>query len=233
VEAFGTVNFAQGLEHSINSVFCNIGKTLGAGLILDYSKKFGFYKDPPLEVPADEKSPSGLYNRGKLFFPSHPDTQVDPGRLAFGQERLSVTPLQMAMVASTVANRGEVMEPSVLKKVVDSGGHTVVTIHPKKLRRVMSPGTASELKDMMVAAVTSGTGTAAQISGVEVAGKTGTAETGAQGVNTTWFICFAPANDPKVAVAVALENQHGFGGTTAAPIAKVLMEAVLQGRPNH
>jgi len=229
VEAFGTVTFAQGLQHSINSVFCNIGKTLGAGLILDYSKKFGFYKDPPLEIPNDEKSPSGLYNRGKLFFPKNPATQVDPGRMAFGQERLSVTPLQMAMVAAAVANGGELMQPSVLKKVVDSDGHTVVTIKPKKLDRVMSPKTASEIRDMMVSAVQSGTGTAAQISGVEVAGKTGTAETGRQGVNTTWFICFAPANDPQIAVAVALENQHGFGGTTAAPIAKVLMEAALRG----
>src|SRR5919197_999143 len=149
--------------------------------------------------------------------------------MAFGQERLSVTPLQMAMVASAVANKGELMEPQVLKKVVDSGGHTVVNIHPKKLRRVMTQKTADEITSMMVAAVDSGTGTAAQIPGVKVAGKTGTAETGAQGVNTTWFIAFAPAYAPRVAVAVALENQHGFGGTTAAPIAKLLLEAVLQG----
>jgi peptidoglycan glycosyltransferase len=228
VEAFGTVTLAQGLQHSINSVFCNVGKAIGAGLILDDARKFGFYKDPPLEIPDDEKSPSGLYNRGKLYWPSNPATQVDPGRLAFGQERLSVTPLQMAMVASTVANGGELMAPSVMKKVVDSGGHTVVTIGPKKIRRVMSSRTASEIRDMMVSAVASGTGTSAQIPGVEVAGKTGTAETGVQGVNTTWFICFAPANDPQVAVAVALERQHGFGGSTAAPIAKVLLEAVLQ-----
>jgi peptidoglycan glycosyltransferase len=228
-EAFGRVTFAQGLEHSINSVFCNVGKSLGAGLILDFSKKFGFYKDPPLETPGDEKAPSGLYDHGRLFFPRHPDTQVDPGRMAFGQERLSVTPLQMAMVASTIANGGELMQPQVLQRVVDSGGHTVVRIRPKKLGRVMSHRTASELTEMMVAAVNSGTGTAAQIPGIQVAGKTGTAETGAQGVNTTWFVAFAPAYAPRVAVAVALENQHGFGGTTAAPIAKVLMQAVLGG----
>jgi penicillin-binding protein A len=228
VEAFGTVTLAQGLQHSINSVFCNVGKAIGAGLILDDARKFGFYKKPPLEIPDDEKASSGLYNKGKLYWPSNPATQVDPGRLAFGQERLSVTPLQMAMVASTVANGGELMAPSVMKKVVDSGGHTVVTIGPKKVRRVMSTRTANEIRDMMVSAVASGTGTSAQIPGVEVAGKTGTAETGVQGVNTTWFICFAPANDPKVAVAVALEGQHGFGGSTAAPIAKVLLEAVLQ-----
>jgi peptidoglycan glycosyltransferase len=226
-EAFGTVTLAQGLEHSINSVFCNVGKTIGAGTILNESRKFGFYKDPPLEVPADERSPSGLYNRGRLFFPSNPATQVDPGRLAFGQERMSVTPLQMAMVAAAVANKGQLMQPHVLKRVVDSGGGTVTTVKPKRLDTVMSKGTAAALTSMMVSAVQSGTGTSAQIPGVQVAGKTGTAETGRQGVNTTWFISFAPADHPRVVVAVALENQHGFGGTTAAPIAKVLMEAVL------
>jgi peptidoglycan glycosyltransferase len=229
VEAFGTVTLAQGLQHSINSVFCNVGKALGAGLILDYARKFGFYKDPPLETPNDEKAPSGLYNNGRLFWPSHPSTQVDPGRLAFGQERMSVTPLQMAIVASTVANGGVPMQPHVLDRVVDSGGKTVVRIHPQAMSRVMSTRTASEINSMMVSAVQSGTGTAAQIPGIQVAGKTGTAETGTSGVNTTWFICFAPANDPKVAVAVTLENQHGFGGQTAAPIAKLLMQAVLSG----
>ena len=229
VEAFGQVTFAQGLQHSINSVFCNIGKSIGAGLILDYAKKFGFYEDPPLETPADEKSPSGLYHGGRLFFPPHPATQVDPGRMAFGQETLAVTPLQMAMVASTVANNGVAMEPQVVDRVVDSGGKTIVRVHPQRLRRVMSRRTADEITSMMVAAVNDGTGGAAAISGIPVAGKTGTAETGNSGINTTWFICFAPAYHPQVAVAVTLENQHGFGGTTAAPIAKQLMQAVLSG----
>ena len=119
------------------------------------------------------------------------------------------------------------MEPQVLNRVVDSGGHTVVRIEPQKLGRVMSRQTASEINSMMVAAVNDGTGGAAAIPGISVAGKTGTAETGNSGINTTWFISFAPADNPKVAVAVTLQNQTGFGGTTAAPIAKVLMQAVL------
>jgi penicillin-binding protein A len=131
------------------------------------------------------------------------------------------------MVASTVANGGVEMEPQVLNRVVDSGGHTVVRIEPQKLGRVMSRQTASEINSMMVAAVNDGTGGAAAIPGISVAGKTGTAETGNSGINTTWFISFAPADNPKVAVAVTLQNQTGFGGTTAAPIAKVLMQAVL------
>ena len=94
----------------------------------------------------------------------------------------------------------------------------------------MSPQTASEINSMMVAAVNNGTGGAAAIPGISVAGKTGTAETGNSGINTTWFICFAPADHPQVAVVVTLQNQHGFGGTTAAPIAKLLMQAVLSTR---
>ena len=85
---------------------------------------------------------------------------------------------------------------------------------------------------MMEGVVTGGTGTAAQISGISVAGKTGTAETGVQGRNTTWFIAFAPANKPRVAVAVALENQTGFGATTAGPIAKAIVEAILRQKSN-
>jgi peptidoglycan glycosyltransferase len=96
----------------------------------------------------------------------------------------------------------------------------------------MSKQTANELTSMMVAAVDNGTGGAAAIPGISVAGKTGTAETGTSGINTTWFICFAPAYHPQVAVAVTLENQTGFGGTTAAPIAKQLMQAVLSPRSN-
>jgi len=133
------------------------------------------------------------------------------------------------MVASTVANGGILMEPQVLNRVVDSGGKTVVKIKPDEIRRVMSSRTASEINSMMVAAVNDGTGGAAAIPGISVAGKTGTAETGTTGINTTWFICFAPAENPRVAVAVTLENQRGFGGTTAAPIAKLLMQAVLSG----
>jgi peptidoglycan glycosyltransferase len=115
----------------------------------------------------------------------------------------------------------------VLNRVVDSRGLTVVRFEPQKLDRVMSRQTASEINSMMVAAVNDGTGGAAAIPGVSVAGKTGTAETGTSGINTTWFISFAPADNPKVAVAVTLQNQTGFGGTTAAPIAKLLMQAVL------
>ncbi|MGB2954219.1 MAG: penicillin-binding protein 2 [Gaiellaceae bacterium] len=228
-EHFGTVSLFTGLQHSINAVFCNLGKSLGAARILDQSKKFGFYSLPPLDTPANERSKSGLYSHNKLYDPAHPEFQVDPGRLAFGQERMLATPLQMAMVAAAVANRGVLMKPYAVDRVTAPGGGIVARTKPNALPRVMKTQTADELSKMMEAVVTGGTGTAAQIPGVRVAGKTGTAETGVSHRNTTWFICFAPADNPRVAVAVVLENQTGVGGTTSAPIAKSILEALLQG----
>jgi len=229
VERFGSVDFLQALEHSINAIFCEIGKTIGAQSILNASKRFGFYKDPPLETPSNERAPSGLYDHGKLFDPRHPETQVDPGRLAFGQERMLTTPLQMAMVAAGVANSGVVMRPYVVQRVTAPGGGTVTRTKPHKYKRAMKTPTAAALNQMMQAVVTGGTGTAAQIPGIKVAGKTGTAETGGR-LNTTWFVAFAPADAPRVAVAVVLQDQTGAGGTTAAPIAKAIMESLLAGR---
>jgi penicillin-binding protein A len=229
-EVFGHVDFTTALEHSINAVFCEIGKKLGALKLLDYAKKFGFYKDPPLETPSAERVPSGLYDHGKLFRPHDPN-EVDPGRFAFGQERLQVTPLQMAMVVAGIANGGVVMKPYSIEKITAPNGSTVFRTHPHVLSKAVSPQTAATLTRMMEKVVQSGTGTTAQIPGIPVAGKTGTAETGVNHINTTSFIAFAPANAPKVAVAVYLENQRGVGGHTAAPIAKQIMEALLRGRP--
>jgi penicillin-binding protein A len=226
-EVFGSVNFVQALQHSINAVFCEIGKAIGARTILEHAKHFGFYSVPPLETPVNERAISGLYDKGRLFFPKN-DFQVDPGRLAFGQERLQVTPLQMAMISATIANGGLVMRPYVVERVVASDGTTVVKTKPDVLGRAVAANHAGEVARMMEEVVRGGTGTAAQISGVRVAGKTGTAETGVNHVNTTWFICFAPADNPQVAVAVVLERQQGTGGTTAAPIAKAIMEALIR-----
>jgi peptidoglycan glycosyltransferase len=224
---FGTVDFGTAVENSINSVFCNIGKELGARVIIDYMKRFGFYEEPPIELPSDEKQASGLYQRGKLFEPDDPNA-VDPGRLAFGQERLQVTPLQMALVAAAVANDGYVMEPKLVDRIVAPDGKVIDGFTSDRWTRAMSAGTAAELTAMMQRVVESGTGTAAQIPGVAVAGKTGTAETGRANENDTWFIAFAPAEQPRVAVAVALSNQDGTGGSTAAPIAKSIIAALLE-----
>jgi peptidoglycan glycosyltransferase len=226
---FGRVTLFQSLQYSINSVFCNIGKALGAEALMKQAQKFGFYSRPPLETPINERTASGLYKNGELFFPKSAQA-ADPGRLAFGQERLLVTPLQMAIVAATVANGGEVMRSAVVERIVSPKGRTVAKLKPDSLGRAMSEQTARDLTAMMKAVVAGGTGTAAQIPGVAVAGKTGTAETGRAGVNTVAFIGFAPADDPKVAVAVFVEAQQSTGGETAAPIAKEVMQAILGAR---
>ena len=226
-ESYGNVSFIQAFQHSINAVFCNIGKALSAKRVLDQAKQFGFYSKPPLELPSNEMAASGLYNLKKHALYDNAAI-VDPGRLAFGQEHLLVTPLQMALVAGAVANGGKVMEPHVLKEVTSPTGGVVVKVKPQLWRRAMKPGTAVILNQMMQAVVQSGTGTAAAIPGIKVAGKTGTAETGQNRVYTAWFIFFAPADNPQIAGAVVLEHQlNGFGGSVSAPIAKQLMEAML------
>ncbi|MBA3383795.1 MAG: hypothetical protein H0T20_03975 [Actinobacteria bacterium] len=225
---FGSVTLFQAIQYSINSYFCEIGKDLGPGPIVQEMKDFGFYSLPPLETPEDERRASGLYKNGRMFEPKD-SSEVDPGRLAFGQSELQVTPEQMAMVAAAVANRGVVMQPFVVERVVGSDGKTVTRTRRHALGRTMSAGNALALAGAMEAVVRAGTGTAAQISGIRVAGKTGTAETGREGLNQTAFIAFAPVEAPRVAIAVMLENQRGTGGSTAAPIAKQVLQALLQG----
>jgi peptidoglycan glycosyltransferase len=229
-EAFGNVDLVTAFEHSINAVFCNIGKALGAGRVLDQAKRFGFYSVPPLETPSDARDASGLYRSGtrNLFNPKDPATEVDPGRLAFGQERMLVTPLQMAMVAAGIANDGTVMKPRLVREVRSPGGSVVARFRPQRLSQAAKPATAHAVRDMMVDAVESGTGTAARIPGVSVAGKTGTAETAKPNVYHAWFVFFAPADDPVLAGAVVVESQlNGFGGAIAAPIAREIMQAIL------
>jgi peptidoglycan glycosyltransferase len=225
---FGNLSLATALQYSVNSVFCNIGKALGAKRILDQAKRFGFYERPPLETPESERYPSGLYRNGDLWYPArNPD--VDAGRMAFGQERMLVTPLQMAMVAAGIGNAGIVMRPWVVDKILSPQGSTLSRTRPERLSRAVGPVHAREISDLMVRAVEAGTGTAARIPGFRIGGKTGTAETGVSGRNVTWFIAFAgrPGKRPEVAIAVALEGQSSTGGATAAPIARAVMEALV------
>lgn len=231
---FGTIDLTNALVSSVNSVFCNIGLKLGAKRILDTARRFGFYERPPLETPADERLPSGLYRDGRLYYPRI-DSDVDAGRMAFGQERMLVTPLQMAMVAGAIGFGGRLMEPQVVDRIVAPGGRVIEKARSVLIRRAVSQSTADSVAEMMRLAVERGTGTAAQIPGYSIGGKTGTGETGVPGSNTTWFIAFAGADDespPELAIAVVLQNQSGTGGTTAAPIARAVMQAILQGTEN-
>ena len=231
---FGTISLYEALVHSVNSVFCNIGLELGAKRILDTAKRFGFYERPPLETPEDERLASGLYRRGSLYYPRR-DSDVDAGRMAFGQERLLVTALQNAMVAGAIGVGGRLMEPHVVERIVAADGKVVDRQEAVLIRRAVSQETADAVAEMMRSAVERGTGVAARIPGYSVGGKTGTGETGIPGSNTTWFIAFAGPDEespPEVAIAVVLQNQSGTGGTTAAPIARAVMQAILQDTEN-
>jgi peptidoglycan glycosyltransferase len=134
----------------------------------------------------------------------------------------------MLMVASTIANGGVVPRPYIVDKVIGHNGSVVSATRASSLGRAIKPETAAELTQMMELVVQGGTGTKAQIPGIQVAGKTGTAETGVNDVYTAWFVCFAPANNPQVAVAVVLAKQAGgFGGSVSAPLAKQILEKLL------
>jgi penicillin-binding protein A len=142
-----------------------------------------------------------------------------------------MTPLQMAMVAAGIANNGVVMKPYLVNKIADSEGGEVENADPEELSTAISEDSARKLKEMMVNVVAKGTASAAQVPGVTVAGKTGTAETSQGSAPHAWFISFAPAEDPKIALALIVESGSAggdaSGGHTAAPIAKSVMEAVL------
>jgi peptidoglycan glycosyltransferase len=150
---------------------------------------------------------------------------VDVGRTAIGQALLLVTPLQMATVAQTIGNGGVRMEPRLVEKVIDPDGRTVDEPLPERAERVMSADAASKLGTMMKSVVREGSGTAAALEGVELAGKTGTAEIDInRGINDLWFIGFTD----EVAIAVIVDRQQGLGGTVAAPIAKNVLQALGQ-----
>ncbi|HEY6673035.1 MAG TPA: penicillin-binding protein 2 [Solirubrobacterales bacterium] len=223
-EQFGDIEMTTALTNSVNTWWAQAGEKLGKDTMFKYMDRYGFDAKPRLDYPGFQLATSGVFDGNNLLDAGDP---IDIGRVAIGQERLRVTPLQMAEVAATVANQGELMEPRLWSKVIDPDGRET-KLDPARQSRVMSEETASDLNDMMQSVVQEGTGTAAAVSGIDVAGKTGTAEvTG--GANQAWFIGFAPANDPKIAIAVTVERTTGFGGPTAGPIFKSVAETILRG----
>ncbi|HZU39864.1 MAG TPA: penicillin-binding transpeptidase domain-containing protein [Solirubrobacteraceae bacterium] len=233
-QSFGNIDLATALTYSVNTVFAQVAVNLGISTMTDYMKRFGFYAKPPLDYPANEMSSSKPYSfrTGKPLPPGSPDEDI--GRIGFGQGGLAVTPLQMAMVVAAVANDGRLMKPHLAAKIVNPDGQTVQTVGPTLYNQVMSGTVAQEINQMMRRVVEEGTGTPAQLGGISVAGKTGTASIGLpnSGLTEPWFVGFAPANDPKVAVAVTVaRTQGGFGATVAAPIARdVIRELLAEGR---
>jgi len=225
-ESFGPITLTYALAHSVNTVWAQVAVRLGKRTLGRYMQRFGFDRKPQLDYPAEQMSASGEHVGESIVAPTSP--LVDVGRMGIGQDKLAVTPLQMAEVAAAVANRGTLMVPHLTKRIVDAEGGTVKTISPHVQSVVMKPSTAAAVTSMMEAVVKEGTGTAAQIPGVQVAGKTGTAQTQfGDAINNVWFIAFAPAADPRVAVAVTLKAVPGEGATFAAPVARAVIESLL------
>jgi peptidoglycan glycosyltransferase len=219
------------LTNSVNTWFGQLGQRLGNDTMFEYMERFGFNSKPPIDLPEDQVSASGVFSEEELLDHNDP---VDLARMAIGQERLAVTPLQMAMVASAVANEGREMKPQIWNRVIDPDGRVTDRLDPSEYSQPISEETAAQLTTAMEGVVTAGTGTNAAIPGVPVAGKTGTAETpgnracgGGLDENQAWFIGFAPADEPKIAIAVSVECTERFGNDVAAPIFREVAEAIL------
>jgi penicillin-binding protein A len=230
-EQFGDIDMKTALTNSVNTYFAQVGERLGTGTMVTYMKRFGFYSDPELDYPDAQMAPSGAYNSdGKLV-----TSNFDVGRVAIGQGGAEgqdlATPLQMAEVAATVANGGKLMQPTFMQQVTDPDGRVTQKLTPHVQSTAISPETASQLTEMMTHVTQEGTAAGLTVAGgVTFAGKTGTAEIGdpAEGINQPWFIAFAPAQDPKVAVAATIERCQGcFGAEVAGPVATQVMDAVL------
>jgi peptidoglycan glycosyltransferase len=231
--SYGPITLTAALTQSVNTVWAQVAEQVGRPTMTMYMQRFGFYSKPPLDYPPDELNVSRPYDlHGHAYPPG--STNEDIGRIGMGQGGLQVTPLQMAMVAAAVANGGKLMVPHLTDRVVGPDGRTIETIKPAVYSQVMKASTAQAVTQMMTQVVNDpqGTGTAAALSGIDVAGKTGTAQIGAQGSNLTepWFIGFAPANNPQYAVAVTIDKTSGqFGGPTAGPMFKAVIQTLLQG----
>jgi len=213
-----TVTLEDAFRLSCNIPFAELGVTLGEAAIGSMAEDFGF--GATLEIPLTV-TPS-VFPRG-----------MDEAQLmlsSFGQFDVRVTPLEIAMISAAVANGGAVMTPSLVDKVLAPNLRVVREFEPRIYSRPLSKNTASELTRMMVGNVERGVAGNAGIVGMQVAGKTGTAETGIGDGRTFWFSGFAPANDPQIALAIAVEGHRpdGTGNAIAAPIAKAIFEAVIK-----
>lgn len=218
----GQVALVYALEKSCNTPFAQIGMDLGYNAMNEQTEKFGMGDQVavPMSVAKSDFGPE--------------EDKAALAMASIGQRSNRMTPLQMAMIAAGIANDGTVMKPYLVNKITDAKGDTVEAAQPDELKTdAVSPETAGKLRDMMVSVVSNGTANLAQVPGVQVAGKTGTAETADGQPPHAWFISFAPADDPKVALAVIVESgaanvgAEATGGHTAAPIAKAVLEAVL------
>lgn len=211
----GEVSLADALRISCNIPFAEIGTAVGQETMTSYAEKFGYGQR--IEVPMTASASN---------FPK----DLDAAQLmlsSFGQYNVRVTPLQVAMTTAAIANHGALMQPTLVKQVIAPDLTIIQPFKPQVFSQPIRPGTADTLVQLMVNNVSNGAARSARISGVEVGGKTGTAQNGEGLPYTLWFTGFAPADDPKIAVAVVVENGSGFGDSVASPIARKVFEAVL------
>ncbi len=213
-KAYGEVTVEDAFRVSSNQVFCEIGYELGSEKIKDSAERFGVGKKIDFDVPVEKSRIE--YSRM---------TDADSALVAIGQGKLLTTPLHMLTVCSAIANDGKVMKPYLVKKIT-RGDQVVSKTHPQIMERPLSEECAEYIEKMMIEVVRAGTGTRAQIPGVTVAGKTGTAENGTEN-DHAWFVGYAPAEEPQIAIAVVLENDGTSGGDSAAPIAGRIMNKYL------
>ncbi len=223
------ITLAQALTISCNVVFGQIGLRLGGAKLAAQAHAFGFAPDASDgDVPFDIPFQEGVFPEASYFSDRLPAVALS----AIGQDNVAANPMQMALVASAIANGGSEMRPRLVSEIRDPSGQVVESFAPEVFGQPISSQTAIQLTQMMVSVVQSGTGTAAQIPGVEVAGKTGTAQHGEGLAPHAWFVSFAPAQNPKIAVAVIVLDggslgSEATGGVVAAPIARAVMEAAL------
>ena len=232
-QSFSPITLDTALTNSVNTWFGQLGQKVGQDGLFETMEKFGFNSTPPIDLPGDQVYASGVYSENHLL---HRGDPVDVARVAIGQERLLATPLQVAMVAAAIANGGKLMKPQIWSRVVDPDGRVVKRLDPSQYSQPVSAQTAADLNTAMQGVVSEGTGTNAAIPGVTVAGKTGTAETpyndscgGGTEENQAWFMGFAPAEDPQIAIAATVECTTQFGNDVAAPIFRDVAETILDG----
>jgi len=215
----GTLTLSEALAVSCNTAFAWLGNELGADALRQQAELMGF--GTGFEIPL---------RAATSRFPEEPDPP-QTALSAIGQFDVRATALQMAMVGAGIANGGTVMRPYLVQEIRAPDLAVLKTTEPEVFQQAMTAGSAASLTEMMVKAVEKGTGSNVRISGVSIAGKTGTAQTGNDRPSIAWFVAFAPANDPKVAVAVMIEESgvaEVSGNLLAAPIARDVIEAVLR-----
>ncbi len=214
-ESFGKIDIKEAFEVSSNYAFCTLGYEMGADKVKEEAEKFGINKSFDFDISVSQSQ----IQYKKM-------TDLDGALVSIGQGGLVMTPLQVAMMASAVANGGKMMKPYLVEQIKTANDITIGQAKPTVLYDSIGLSCAEYIQDMMIGVVEDGTGKNAQIKGISVAGKTGTAETDS-GKDHAWFVGYAPADNPKICVAVVLENDGSSGGSTACPIARDIIKKFL------